>query len=214
MKDSAPITPELLLHAYTAGVFPMSESRDDPEVFWVSPTRRGIFPLPGFHVSRSLRRRILAAPFQITINRDFSGVIDGCAERDTTWINATIRGLYLQLHAMGFSHSLEVWDGTRLVGGVYGVAIGGAFFGESMFSRETDASKIALAYLTDRLERTGFSLFDTQYLTPHLASLGAIEISNEDYKARLEAALTDHADFTAILDQPPQAVAQRNTQIS
>lgn len=214
MKDAPDITPELLLQAYAAGVFPMAESRDDPELFWVAPTRRGIFPLPGFHVSRSLRRRLLSAPFRITYDQDFAGVIDGCASRESTWISGTIRALYLRLFEMGHAHSVEVWEEGTLVGGVYGVTLGAAFFGESMFSRRTDASKIALAYLTDRLKRTGFTLFDTQYLTSHLASLGAIEIPKAQYHARLADALAHDADFTAPLSQTPYEVAQRRTQTS
>lgn len=212
---SQDITPELLLQAYGAGIFPMAESSDDPEVFWVDPKRRGILPLNGFHISRSLRRRLLRSDYRITLNRDFDGVVAACADRDETWINATILGLYRQLHAAGFAHSIEVWQGEDLVGGVYGVTLGAAFFGESMFSRATDASKIALAYLVDHLRRAGFQLFDTQFITPHLASLGAIEISRAAYRERLRAALKNRADFNAPLELPsPQVLVQRNTQTS
>lgn len=209
------LTPELLLHAYAAGIFPMAEGRDDPTVHWIDPRRRGIFPLDGFHISRSLARRILSGRFTVTTNRDFAGVLDGCADRAETWINAPIRRLYLDLHAMGHAVSLEVWRGDLLVGGVYGVTLGAAFFGESMFSRATDASKVALAYLVCRLRAGGFTLFDTQFLTPHLASLGAVEISRADYRRRLAAALQTHADFDrqgAI--PPPQGVVQCSTQTS
>lgn len=208
------LTPELLLHGYSIGIFPMAEHRDDPELFWVDPKFRGVFPLYGFHISRSLARRIRNCGFAITINHDFSGVVEGCADRADTWINAELRGLYQQLHQTGRAHSLEIWDGEALVGGVYGVALGGAFFGESMFSRRTDASKIALAYLVDRLRQTGFRLFDTQFLTAHLASLGAIEIPRTQYRQELEEALDASADFTADVNQSPEGVIQRITQTS
>ena len=209
------ITPELLLNAYAAGIFPMAETRDDPDVFWVDPRRRGIFPLDRFHLSRSLARRIRRWPHEVSINRTFADVVDACADRDETWINAEIRRLYLDLHRIGHAHSLEVWDGDALVGGVYGVTLGAAFFGESMFSRRTDASKIALTYLVDRLRRGGFRLFDAQFLTPHLASLGAIEVTRAEYHRRLEAALAGQGDFTGpALPASPQDVVQRITQTS
>lgn len=174
----------------------MAESRDDENIHWVDPRRRGIFPLDGFHISRSLARSIRRDDYQIAINRDFFGVVSGCADRDETWINDEIFALYAALHQRGFAHSLEVWSDDHLIGGVYGVAIGAAFFGESMFSRRTDASKIALAYLVHRLNAGGFTLLDTQFLTPHLASLGAIEISRGEYHRRLAAAVTRRATFT------------------
>ncbi|NOD92914.1 leucyl/phenylalanyl-tRNA--protein transferase [Ruegeria sp. HKCCD4884] len=208
------LSAELLLHGYSIGIFPMAEHRDDPELFWVDPKFRGVFPLDGFHVSRSLSRRIRNCGFDITINQDFSGVVDGCADRTDTWINAELHDLYRQLHQTGYAHSLEVWDGAALVGGVYGVTLGAAFFGESMFSRRTDASKIALAYLVDRLQQTGFHLFDTQFLTAHLASLGAIEIPRSAYKRELEEALNLSADFKASIDQSAAGVIQRITQTS
>jgi leucyl/phenylalanyl-tRNA--protein transferase len=189
------LTPEILLNAYAMGIFPMAESRDDPVIHWVDPKHRGIFPLNGFHVSRSLQRRILKADFSITIDRDFAGVLAGCAGRPETWINGEIATLYMALHARGAAHSLEVWHGTNLVGGVYGVVIGAAFFGESMFSRATDASKLALAHLVHRLRAGGFELFDTQFLTPHLASLGAVEIPRAEYHRRLRTALARRAQF-------------------
>ncbi|WP_171209569.1 MULTISPECIES: leucyl/phenylalanyl-tRNA--protein transferase [unclassified Ruegeria] len=208
------LTPELLLHGYSIGIFPMAEHRDDPDLFWVDPKLRGVFPLDGFHISRSLARRLRRSDYGITINRDFSGVVDGCADRAETWINPELRRLYDDLHVNGQAHSLEVWQDGRLTGGVYGVVLGAAFFGESMFSRRTDASKIALAYLVDRLRRTGFQLFDTQFLTAHLASLGAIEIPRATYHAELRQALESSADFTASLSQTPQGVIQRITQTS
>ncbi len=208
------LTPELLLHGYSVGIFPMSESRDDPEIFWVDPRRRGILSLDGFHISRSLRRAMQRTPWTVTIDRDFEGVVDGCADREDTWINAEIRALYLALHEREQAHSIEVWDNESLVGGVYGVVLGGAFFGESMFSRRTNASKIALACLVDRLKQGGFTLFDTQFITDHLASLGAIEITRAQYHAQLAAAKSRVASFTAAPDASPQEVMQRMTQIS
>ncbi len=184
------LTPDLLLTAYASGIFPMAESRDDPELFWVDPHARGILPLDGFRLSRSLRRTILRGRFEVTVNRDFGGVVAGCADRDETWINDTIVDLYATLHRQGHAHSLELWQDGRLAGGVYGVAIGAAFFGESMFSRARDASKVALAYLVERLASGGFTLLDTQFVTPHLASLGGIEISRGEYRLRLAEALT------------------------
>lgn len=189
------ITPELLLSAYATGIFPMAESRDDPTIHWVDPKRRGILPLDGFHISRSLRRRLLQGGLSVTADRDFSGVVTGCADRPETWINAQIFDLYARLHRMGHAHSIEVWQGDALVGGVYGVVLGAAFFGESMFSRVTDASKVALAHAVHRLRAGGFTLFDTQFLTPHLASLGGIEIPRLDYRRRLAAAITQQARF-------------------
>ena len=208
------LSPELLLHAYSIGIFPMAEHRDDPEVFWVDPTLRGIIPLDQFHISRSLARRMRRMPYTISINRDFSGVVDGCADRTETWINAEIRDHYLTLHKRGFAHSLEVREGDALVGGVYGVTLGAGFFGESMFSRRTDASKIALAYLVDRLNQTGFTLFDTQFLTAHLASLGAVEIPRARYQDLLATAVDQSADFTAPIRQSAEGVIQRITQTS
>lgn len=208
------LTPDLLLHGYSIGIFPMAEHRDDPDLFWVDPKMRGVIPLDGFHISRSLARRIRTCMYSVTIDRDFLAVIDGCADRADTWINEELRRLYEQLHQSGRAHSLEVWDGQDLVGGVYGVTLGAAFFGESMFSRRADASKIALAYLVDRLRQTGFQLFDTQFLTAHLASLGAIEIPRQRYRQILDQATAAGADFTAPLLQTPHGVIQRITQTS
>ena len=189
------ITPEILLRAYAAGIFPMAEGRDDPEIHWVDPRRRGIIPLDAFHISRSLRRRILRCGWRITADTAFSATVEACADRDETWINDTIFALYVALHRTGHAHSVELWEGDDLIGGVYGVTLGTAFFGESMFSRRTDASKVALAYAVHRLTAGGFTLFDTQFLTPHLASLGAIEIPRHDYHRRLSAALDGKATF-------------------
>ncbi len=185
------LTPELLLRAYAAGVFPMSESRSDPEVFWVDPERRGVMPLDGFHLSRSLKRTLFLAPFRLSLDEDFDGVVTGCAGRPETWINEPIFRAYHELHRLGYGHSIEAWEGDTLVGGVYGVVLGRAFFGESMFSHRTDASKIALATLVAHLGRTGFTLFDTQFLTKHLASLGGIEVPRAAYREMLEEALSE-----------------------
>ncbi|MBC7133280.1 MAG: leucyl/phenylalanyl-tRNA--protein transferase [Roseovarius sp.] len=206
---------ELLLHAYSLGVFPMSQGRDDPEVFWVDPRRRGVLPLDGFHISRSLARRMRRGGYGVTLDADFAGVLDGCAARAETWISAPIREVYHELHARGHAHSLEIWQEGALAGGVYGVAMGRAFFGESMFSARTDASKLALAHLVDHLRRCGFVLFDTQFLTDHLARLGAVEISRAAYRARLAEALGGAADIHALpLESDPAQVVQRNTQTS
>jgi leucyl/phenylalanyl-tRNA--protein transferase len=208
------LTPELLLHGYSVGIFPMSESRDDPEIFWVDPRKRGILPLDGFHISRSLARTMRRSTWTITIDQDFEAVLDGCADREDTWINAEIHALYCALHQRSQAHSLEVWEGDTLVGGVYGVVLGAAFFGESMFSRRTNASKVALACLVDRLNQGGFTLFDTQFITSHLASLGGIEISRAKYHARLADAKDTRASFTAAGPASPQDVIQRITQMS
>ena len=189
------ISPELLLEAYRQGVFPMAESRDDPEVFWVDPKRRGIIPIDGFHVSRSLARTLRHGAFRVSFDADFDGVVAGCAAREETWISRPIADLYAELHRRGHAHSAEVWDGEQLVGGVYGVALGAAFFGESMFSRRTDASKVALFHLIERLRMQGFRLFDTQFLTTHLASLGGIEVSRVLYRRMLNEALAQPATF-------------------
>jgi leucyl/phenylalanyl-tRNA---protein transferase len=209
------LTPELLLRAYANGVFPMAEHRTDDQVFWVDPQRRGVIPLQRFHISRSLAKTIRSGHFTVTTDQVFDQVVAGCADRAETWINATIAGLYQQLHSLGQAHSLEVWEGGALVGGVYGVTLGAAFFGESMFSRRTDASKLALAYLVDRLRLGGFCLFDTQFLTAHLASLGAIEISRAEYRKRLRAALLAEASFDHAGPVPAgYDVLQRNAQTS
>lgn len=213
--DEPELTPELMLKAYAMGIFPMAEARDDPRVFWVDPQLRGVIPLAGFHISRSLARSLRRTDYQIRINTDFQGVLAACGDRDETWINDTLIALYHDLHHMGHAHSLEVHDASGLVGGVYGLSLGGAFFGESMFSRRRDASKIALAYLVDRLQAGNFTLLDTQFLTPHLASLGGIEIPKQDYLERLDGALRRRADFLCQVGSPtPQDVIQRNTQTS
>lgn len=206
------LTPEILLHGYSIGIFPMAEHQDDPEIFWVDPKTRGILPLDGFHISHSLAKRMRKTKLRVSVDQDFLGVVDGCANRIDTWINAEIRSLYLALYERANAHSIEVWDDTELVGGVYGVTLGAAFFGESMFSRRTDASKIALACLTQMLARGGFELFDTQFITDHLASLGGIEISRAKYQDLLDIAQKNHANFLTPLS--PQDVVQRITQTS
>lgn len=208
------LTPELVLRGYGIGIFPMAEHRDDPEIFWVDPRRRGIMPLEGFHLSRSLAKAMRRTGFDVTINQDFAGVVAACADRTDTWINAEISSLYSALHEMGNAHSLEIREDGVLIGGVYGVTLGAAFFGESMFSRRSNASKMALAALVVRLRDAGFSLFDAQFLTDHLASLGAIEITRAQYHLRLEKALATHADFAAPPVLPLQDVVQRMTQTS
>ncbi|WP_128516602.1 leucyl/phenylalanyl-tRNA--protein transferase [Tabrizicola thermarum] len=189
------ITPDILLRAYAMGIFPMSDGRDDPEIHWIDPRRRGVLPLDGFHVSRSLAKRLRSGQFRVTTDLDFEKVVEACADRPETWISHRIQRLYLQLHRLGFAHSIEVREGDLLVGGVYGVTLGAAFFGESMFSRTTDASKVALAHAVHRLRAGGFRLFDTQFLTPHLASLGGQEIPRAEYHRRLADALQQTATF-------------------
>ncbi|WP_432255998.1 leucyl/phenylalanyl-tRNA--protein transferase [Limimaricola sp. AA108-03] len=209
------LTPELLLHGYAQGVFPMAESRDDPEIFWVDPQRRGVLPLDRFRISRSLARRMRRGAFEIAVNGDFQAVLEGCADRPETWINDEIFDLYTALHRMGFAHSVEIRHDGALTGGIYGVTLGSAFFGESMFSRRTDASKLAMAWLVDRLRLGGFTLFDAQFLTPHLASLGFVEIPRARYKAALAEALALPGDFIAPgPPAPAQEVLQRSAQTS
>lgn len=196
------ITPEILLRAYACGIFPMAESADDPGFFWVEPEERGIIPLDGLRVSSRLARTVRSNRYQVTVNQRFTDVIGLCAEatadRDNTWINARIRHLYTALHEMGHCHSVEVWDEDTLVGGLYGVSLGGAFFGESMFHRARDASKVALVHLVARLIAGGFVLLDTQYVTDHLQTLGAVAISRSHYHVALDAALQHAADFLAL----------------
>ena len=212
---SETLTTKILLEAYRSGVFPMAEDRNSRKLFWVNPQERGVVPLNRFHISRSLTRQLRKEQHQIKISHDFDAVIAGCAGRDDTWINRDIQRAYRRLFDIGHVHTTEVYDGSRLVGGVYGVSIGAAYFGESMFSHTTNASKIALAYLVDRLRLAGFQLFDTQFITPHLASLGAIEISRDTYLAALSVAVNQPADFTApAVPLRAQEMIQRNTQTS
>jgi leucyl/phenylalanyl-tRNA--protein transferase len=186
----AAIDPDLLLRAYSIGVFPMSDSRDADEVFWVEPRRRAILPLDGFRLSHSLKKTIRSGVFDMTCDRAFSEVVRHCADREETWINAEIEESYALLHRRGHAHSVECWQEGELVGGLYGVNLGAAFFGESMFSLRRDASKVALAWLVARLKVGGYRLLDCQFITPHLASLGAVEIDQEAYLSLLAAALS------------------------
>jgi leucyl/phenylalanyl-tRNA--protein transferase len=187
------ITPEILLRAYSAGLFPMAESADDPDIYWVQPEVRGVIPLDGFHVSKSLAKTVRRNPFEIRLNSAFAEVMAGCAEategRPTTWINPIILSLYTDLHRMGYAHSVEAWQGDALVGGLYGVSLGSAFFGESMFSRRTDASKICLVHLVEQLRKRHFTLLDTQFTTEHLKSFGAIDVPRRDYEKLLARAM-------------------------
>ncbi|MCA9906323.1 MAG: leucyl/phenylalanyl-tRNA--protein transferase [Anaerolineae bacterium] len=193
------ITPQVLLKAYSCGIFPMAESADDPALYWIEPQHRGILPLDRAHVPRRLARTVRTTPFKVRIDTDFEGTISGCAatrpSRRSTWINARIRSLYRELFALGHCHTVEVWNETRLIGGLYGVALGGAFFGESMFSYERDASKIALVHLIARLVAGGFTLLDTQFVTDHLRQFGTIEVDRDRFQEMLEAALKVSGNF-------------------
>jgi leucyl/phenylalanyl-tRNA--protein transferase len=195
------ITPEILLAAYAQGIFPMAERRDDPTLFWVSPERRGVIPLDEFHVPRRLARTVRSGRFAATSDAAFPDVIQACAEtapaRKETWINAEIVRLYTALHASGHAHSIECWRDGALVGGLYGVSLGGAFFGESMFSRQRDASKVALVHLVAQLKRGGYVLLDAQFLTAHLAQFGTLEIPRAAYLRRLSEALAVPAIWPA-----------------
>ena len=209
------LTPELLLRAYAAGLFPMAESAEDPDLFWVDPDPRGVLPLTRVHLPRRLKRTVRSGPYEVRVDTAFSRVMRGCAEptgiRPKTWINEEIFRLYDLLFERGFAHSVEAWQEGELVGGLYGVALGGAFFGESMFSRERDASKVALVHLVARLVRGRFRLLDTQFVTEHLRRFGAIEISRGEYHRLLAEALGADAYFPAGLEEDPVAVVQSNS---
>lgn len=196
------ITPQVLLKAYSCGIFPMAESADDPALYWIEPQQRGILLLDRVHIPRRLARTVRSGVFDIRIDHDFEGVVSGCAAsrpgRRTTWINAKIRTLYRELYRSGHCHTVEAWEDDRLVGGLYGVALNGAFFGESMFSLARDASKVALVYLCARLIHGGFSLLDTQFVTDHLKQFGTVEIDRGEFHAMLEKALGHEADFLAL----------------
>jgi len=201
------ITPEVLLKAYSCGIFPMAESAEDPALYWIEPEKRGIIPLDRFHVPDRLARTVRSTRYAVTIDRDFDAVIDGCAQsspgRARTWINARIRNLYRKLYERGDCHSVEVYDGDQLVGGLYGVSLGRAFFGESMFHRARDTSKIALVHLAARLKAGHYRLLDTQFVTEHLRTFGAIEVLRPTYHKLLDAALVGEGDFGALaLDRP------------
>jgi leucyl/phenylalanyl-tRNA--protein transferase len=206
------ITPEVLLKAYACGIFPMAESAEDPALFWMEPDMRGIIPLDRFHMSARLARTVRSDRFTVTVNRDFDSVVEGCAEphpgRPRTWINARIRTLYRKLYERRHCHSVEVYEGNELVGGLYGVSLGRAFFGESMFHRTRDASKVAMVHLVARLRAGGFKLLDTQFVTDHLKTFGAIEVPRRQYHKLLEAALVGEGDFTALGNKQPVTGAQ------
>jgi leucyl/phenylalanyl-tRNA--protein transferase len=199
---SSEITPDVLLRAYACGIFPMSESADDPTIFWVEPEQRGIIPLDGFRVSSRLARTVRSDVFRVSVDTAFARTIAGCAApqpgREDTWINGRIRDLYTALHRLGHCHSAEVWSGDDLVGGLYGVSLGRAFFGESMFHHARDASKVALVHLVARLIAGGYTLLDTQFVTEHLRSFGAMEVSRRHYRALLDDALKGVGDFFAL----------------
>ncbi len=192
------LTPDLLLQAYSVGIFPMGSEGSDQELYWVDPHERGILPLDGLHVSKSLRKTIRRGGFEVHINRDFRGMMADCAMREETWINETILDLYTALHQRGFAHSVEVWQDNARIGGLYGVSIGAAFFGESMVSNAPDASKIALVWLVARLRAGRYRLLDTQFTTDHLLSMGGVAISRGRYQAMLQAALDRQGDFGAL----------------
>ena len=200
-RRTVEITVDLMLRAYRAGLFPMAETRKGDRLYWLDPEKRGVLPLEGFHLPRRLARTVLSSSFGVTVDQDFAGTIAGCAEpargRDDTWINPQIERLFSELYRLGHAHSVESRQGGHLVGGLYGVAIGGVFFGESMFSFARDASKVALVHLVARLRLSGFQLLDTQFVTAHLAQFGAEELAREEYKTRLNQALTAPAEFVA-----------------
>lgn len=208
------LTPRIMLDAYAMGVFPMAAAAEGAELFWFEPQMRGILPIGGVHVSRSMRRILRRSTWRAFIDRDFAAVVDGCADREETWINAELRALYAELHRQGHAHSLEVYDGTRLVGGMFGLTRGAVFFAESMFSRQSNASKAAMIWMSAHLARCGFALWDTQYPNPHLASMGGMTIPRAEYRRRLNAALAQSADLTAFPLPAPQALVQEITQTS
>ena len=206
------ITPEVLLKAYACGIFPMAESAEDPALYWIEPEKRGIIPLDRFHVPARLARTVRSDRFTVTVDRDFDGVLEACAEpqpgRPRTWINRRIRILYRKLHERRHCHSIEVYDGKTLAGGLYGVTLGRAFFGESMFHRARDASKVALVHLVARLKVGGFKLLDTQFVTDHLKTFGAIEVPRRQYHKLLETAVAGDGDFYALGSKHPVTGAQ------
>lgn len=200
-----PLTPEILLRAYATGIFPMARNRQDRKLYWIDPDQRGVIPLDGFHVSKSLRRTLRRGVFEVRVDTAFQAVMRKCAEptpeRPDTWINEEIVRLFVELHDLGMAHSVETWAGAELVGGLYGLSLGAAFFGESMFSRATDASKVAMVHLVARLKAGGYELLDTQFVTEHLQRFGAVEVPRHDYLRRLARAVDKRAVF-----QPQVAV--------
>jgi leucyl/phenylalanyl-tRNA--protein transferase len=212
------ITPEVLLKAYACGIFPMAESADDPALFWIEPEKRGVIPLDRFHMPARLCRTVRSDRFTVTVDRDFDAVLEGCAQpwpgRPRTWINARIRILYRKLYERRHCHSLEVYEGDTLVGGLYGVTLGRAFFGESMFHRTRDASKVALVHLVARLKAGSFRLLDTQFVTDHLKTFGAIEVPRRQYHKLLEAALSGEGNFATLDVKRPITGAQALAELS
>lgn len=213
------ITPQVLMKAYACGIFPMAESAEDNALYWIEPERRGILPLNDVHISKRLARTIKQQKFEIRVDQNFKKVIEGCAApapgRRSTWINDRIRELYGELFKLGCCHTVEAWMGEKLVGGLYGVHLGGAFFGESMFSLEKDASKVALVYLVARLKHGGFSLLDTQFVTDHLRKFGAVEVNREKFQRLLDGALSLRADFFGLpADASPESILQLVNQTS
>jgi leucyl/phenylalanyl-tRNA--protein transferase len=208
------ITPDLMLRAYRAGLFPMAEGREMPRLYWLDPERRGVIPLEGFHLPRRLRRTVLSGPYTVTADAAFEAIIAGCASpapgREDTWINEEIEELFITLHHRGHAHSVETWLGDELVGGLYGVSLGGAFFGESMFSRARDASKVALVHLVARLKLGGYRLLDAQFQTEHLSQFGTQEIPRADYKRRLAHAVDAEATWLAAPDPAALEAAIRS----
>jgi leucyl/phenylalanyl-tRNA--protein transferase len=212
------LSPDLVLKAYACGVFPMAERKDDPSVFWVDPDWRGVIPLDEFHLPRRLGRTVRSGKFRVTVNRAFERVIAKCAERTAkrvdSWINGEIAEVFCDLHHRGSAHSVECWTGDQLVGGLYGVSLGAAFFGESMFSRQRDASKVALVHLVERLRAGGYTLLDTQFVTEHLSGFGAIELPRATYLEHLRAALERQATFYPFEGEFSAAMAQSRTHTS
>ncbi len=213
------ITPQVLLKAYAVGIFPMAESADDPSLYWIEPESRGIIPLDGFHIPKRLARTVAADHFEVRVDHDFDGVISGCAgagarDRPKTWINARIRRLYRDLFEIGHAHTVETWRDGKLVGGLYGVHLGAAFFGESMFSRERDASKVALVHLVARLKAGGFTLLDTQFTTKHLKQFGAVDVDKHTYQRLLEEAIALPADYGRLGGGIGEDILQLVSQIS
>jgi len=206
------ITPDLVLQAYSIGLFPMAETAEQDHLFWVDPEARGIFPLDGLIVSKSLAKTVRSDRYEVRIDIDFDAVIEGCAtpvpERGQTWINRPIRRLYKALFERGNVHTVETWAAGKIVGGLYGVSLGAAYFGESMFHTSRDASKVALVHLVARLRRGGFRLLDTQFVTPHLASLGAIEVPRMRYRALLEDAVSADGDAATAFARAPMSGAE------
>ena len=213
-----PLTPDMLVRAYASGIFPMARSRDDRRLYWIDPDQRGVIPLDTFHTPRSLRKVLRHAPFEVRCDTSFRQVMESCADtsggRSETWINDEIIRLFVDLHELGLAHSVECWRDGQLAGGLYGLSIGAAFFGESMFSRATDASKVALVHLVARLRRGGYRLLDTQFVTEHLERFGAVQIPRRQYLRRLTEAIDERANFQCGAVPWEEALLQSSTQTS